>query len=509
MIVLRLFLILVLIAINGFFAAVEFSLVAMRQSRIRQLVKQGNLRAKIVETLAADMGTVVSGVQVGITLTSLALGYLGELTLAGFLDPLFHDVPGRYAALAAHTAALLVAFGLLTILQVVLGELVPKNLSLAQAERVALLVARPFQWFLNTFRWAIEFLDAFAGKFVKALGVKSTRAHAAIRSEEELRILVEQARERGVLAPAEERFIHGAMNLGDVQVREIMVPRPDIHALPADASLEDVMKIIAITQRSRIPVYQGTLDHVLGFVHIKDLIWILLDRARRAEDDQPSSDFHLKNILRDVLIVPESKPAIELLLEFRTHRTGLAMAVDEFGTILGLVTLEDILEQMVGEIHDEFDVVEHPLTLADGSVIFDASLKIHDLAQFHVNLPENFVYETLAGFVLSHLGFLPRGSESFEDHGYRFTIMEMEGRRISRVKVKRLDDVTALTPSAEKITVGAPSDSSPAPPASSSSVSSTTSSESREPSRRSRGKGRNSARENARDDAGENVREDK
>lgn len=450
MIVLRLFSILILIAINGFFAAVEFSLVAIRHSRIRQLVKHGNSSARIVEALAADMGTVVSGVQVGITLTSLALGYLGELTLARFLDPIFREVPGRYAAMAAHGAALVVSFALLTILQVVLGELVPKNLSLAQAERVALLIARPFQWFLRTFRWAIALLDVFAGKFVKALGVKMARTHSAVRSEEELRILVEQARERGVLAPAEERFIHGAMNLGDVQVREIMVPRPDIHALPADAPLEDVMKIIAITQRSRIPVYQGTLDHVLGFVHIKDLIWILLDRARRAEEDQPASEFHLKNVLREVLIVPETKPAIELLLEFRTHRTGLAMAVDEFGTILGLVTLEDILEQMVGEIHDEFDVVEHPLTLADGSVIFDASLKVHELAHFHVNLPENVVYETLAGFVLSHLGFLPRGGESFEDHGYRFTIMEMEGRRIARVKIRRLDDASALAPSSEK-----------------------------------------------------------
>jgi len=484
MIVLRLFSILILIAINGFFAAVEFSLVAIRHSRIRQLVKHGNASARIVETLAADMGTVVSGVQVGITLTSLALGYLGELTLAQFLDPIFREVPGRYAAIAAHGAALVVAFGLLTILQVVLGELVPKNLSLAQSERVALLIARPFEWFLKTFRWAIALLDVFAGKFVKALGVKTTRAHSAVRSEEELRILVEQARERGVLAPAEERFIHGAMNLGDVQVREIMVPRPDIHALRDDASLEDVMKIIAITQRSRIPVYQGTLDHVLGFVHIKDLLWILLDRARRAEEDQPAGDFHLKNMLREVLIVPETKPAIELLLEFRTHRTGLAMAVDEFGTILGLVTLEDILEQMVGEIHDEFDVVEHPLTLADGSVIFDASLKVHDLTQFHVNLPENVVYETLAGFVLSHLGFLPRGGESFEDHGYRFTIMEMEGRRIARVKIKRLDDASALTPSSEKdaVTSRASSSSSSTGASSSSSSSGT-----RETSRRTRG----------------------
>ncbi|MGH9731616.1 MAG: hemolysin family protein [Candidatus Acidiferrales bacterium] len=249
MIALHLFVIFVLIAINAFFAAVEFSLVAVRQSRVRQLVEQGDPRARVVELLIADMGTVISGVQVGITLTSLALGYLGELALANFLDPLFARVPGRYAPLIEHGLALLFAFILLTALQVVLGELVPKSLSLAHAERVALLVARPFRWFLRAFRWAIVLLNGVAGKFVKALGVKIPQSHSAVRSAEELRILVEQAGERGVLEPVEERFIQGAMNLGNVQVREIMIPRPDIHALPCNATLEDVMKIIAITQR--------------------------------------------------------------------------------------------------------------------------------------------------------------------------------------------------------------------------------------------------------------------
>ncbi|MHB8526437.1 MAG: hemolysin family protein [Candidatus Acidiferrales bacterium] len=451
MIVLRLFVIFVLVAINAFFAAVEFSFVAVRHSRVRQLVEQGDPRARVVEMLIADMGMVISGVQVGITLTSLALGYLGELTLANFLDPFFSGVPGRYAPLVVHGLALLAAFIFLTALQVVLGELVPKSLSLAHAERVALLVARPFRWFLRTFRWAIRLLNAIAGKFVRALGVKSPQSHSAVRSAEELRILVEQAGERGVLEPVEERFIQGAMNLGNVQVREIMVPRPDIHALPSNATLEEVMKVIAITQRSRIPVYEGNLDHVIGFVHIKDLIWVLLDRARRAEEHQPPAEFHLRHMLREVLIVPETKPAIELLLELRAHRTGLAMAVDEFGTILGIVTLEDILEQMVGEIHDEFDVVEHPLHLADGSMIFDAALNIRDLeSQFHIELPENPAYETLAGFVLTHLGFLPRGGETFEDHSYRFTIVEMEGRRIARVKIKRIEEADSAATVMEK-----------------------------------------------------------
>jgi CBS domain containing-hemolysin-like protein len=218
-----------------------------------------------------------------------------------------------------------------------------------------------------------------------------------------------------------------------------MVPRPDVHALPARASLEDVMTMFATTQRSRIPVYEGSLDHILGFVHIKDMIWVLLDRTRRAEESQPLPDFNLRAVLRDALIVPETKPVSELLLEFRARRTGLAMIVDEFGSILGLATLEDILEQMVGEIHDEFDVVERPLTLPDGGMIFDAAIKIRELeARYNIVLPEDPAYETVGGFVLNRLGFIPRGGESFETDGYRFTVMEMDHRRVSRLKIKPL-----------------------------------------------------------------------
>jgi CBS domain containing-hemolysin-like protein len=197
--------------------------------------------------------------------------------------------------------------------------------------------------------------------------------------------------------------------------------------------------MFATTQRSRLPVYDGSLDSILGFVHIKDVIWVLLERSRRADEHLPATDFQLKNALREVLIVPENKPASDLLVEFRSRRTGLAMVVDEFGSILGLVTLEDILEQMVGEIHDEFDVVEHPMLLADGGMIFDAAIKVRDLkTQYNIALADDSSYETVGGFVLSRLGFIPRGGESFEADGYRFTVMEMERRRVSRVKIKPL-----------------------------------------------------------------------
>ena len=444
---LHIFGMLFLIGVNAFFAAAEFSLVAVRLTRVRQLVEQGDPRARIVEHLLGDLGRVVSGVQVGLTIASLSLGYLGEITLAAIVRPFLQEFTRPWAPVLAHAVALVVVFGLLTFLQVVFGELVPKALSLARAERVALLIARPFSWFLATLSWAINLLDRTAERIVGMLGVAAPQSHTLVRSSEELQVMVQQARDRGVLPERESRFVQNAIELSRVQVREIMVPRPDVHALPADAPLEDTMRMFATTQRSRLPVYEGSIDHILGFVHVKDAMWVLLERSRAADENLPAPPFHLKNILREVLIVPETKPASELLLELRARRSGLAMVVDEFGSILGLVTLEDILEQMVGAIHDEFDVIERPLVLPDGGMIFDAAIKVRDLnAQYNIAVPDDPSYETIGGFVLSRLGFIPRGGESFESDGYLFTVMEMERRRVSRVKVKPLRPAAVLPP---------------------------------------------------------------
>jgi CBS domain containing-hemolysin-like protein len=435
----RLLGVLALVALNGFFAATEFSLVAVRLSRVQQLVAKGSARARVVELLLGDLHRVVSGVQLGITLSSLAIGALGESTLAKMFQAIWPGTPGARTALFAHAFALTCAFVLLSALHVVIGELVPKTLSLARAERVALLVAPPFQWFLNTFHWAINLLDGISGLIVKALGVNSAQVHGVAHSTEELQIQIQQARERGLIAPGEEKFILSAMELAQIQVREIMIPRPDMHTLPVESNLDDVMRAFATTQRSRIPVYRGTADHILGFVHIKDMLWILLDRERRLEENLPPPPFDLRRVLREVLIVPETKPANELLLELRARHVGMAVVVDEFGSILGLVTMEDVLEQMVGEIHDEFDVVERPLTLADGALIFDAALNVRDLdAQYSITLPEDPAYATVGGFVLDQLGFIPKGGESFEYGNSRFSVVEMDGKRVARVKIQRI-----------------------------------------------------------------------
>lgn len=459
MLFLRLVGVLGLVLINAFFAATEFSVVAVSHSRIRQLAQKGNARAKIVEHLLSDLGRVISGVQVGITLTSLALGYIGEVTLAEALSPAVSSITTRWAFIAVHTTALVLAFGTLTIVEVVLGELVPKGITLARPEKVALIIARPFSWFLHSFSWAIDLLDGVADKINRAIGVREPQGQHAVRSAEELQVLVEQARERGLLQAVEMQVIQGTIGLGEVQARQIMVSRLDIYALPMEASLDDVIRMFATTQRSRLPVYEGTLDHVAGFVHIKDMIWVLMERSRRAPD-APAFEFHLRQHLRPVLIVPDTKPVSELLVEMRTRRTGMVMVVDEFGSILGLVTLENILEQMVGEIHDEFDVIERPSPLPDGSLIFDAGLKIRDLeSQYNIVVPEDPAYETIGGFVLSRLGFLPRGGESIESNGYRFTVVNVDRRRISRIRVKAIDATLAPQPATTSR-----DDSSSAPP---------------------------------------------
>src|SRR6202007_800564 len=220
----------------------------------------------------------------GITLTSLAIGALGEMTLARLVQSLMPAQASVRTLILVHASALTLAFLLLSAIHVVFGELVPKTISLARAERVALMVSRPFLWFLNTFRWAIDFLEGASGMIVRAMGIMAPSGHGVAHSTEELQIQIQQARERGLLAPGEEKFILGAIELGQLQVREIMVSRPDMHALPGEVSLDEVLRGFATTQRSRIPVYRGSVDHILGFVHIKDMMWVLLDRERRLEE---------------------------------------------------------------------------------------------------------------------------------------------------------------------------------------------------------------------------------
>ena len=439
MILIGIFVVLLLVAANAFFVACEFSLVAVRPSRIEQLKQAGIARARTVESLLKDLDRILSGVQLGITMASLALGWLGELTLAAQLEPLFHSLGVPGASAIAHAVAVTVAFLAITTLHVVLGELVPKSMALQRAERVALVIARPMAVFMLTFGALIKLFDSASNAILRALGFRAVIGHALVRSTEELGVLLNQVRQHGVLEAHQARMLEGALELGLVEVRQVMVPRHDLVGISATAPLKEVMEVIHRHRRSRYPVYEGSPEQVLGVLHRKDIFQHLSERLERLQRGEPVPPFDLRQFVREALFVPETKSLAELLEEFRRSRRHLALVVDEFGSVQGMVTLADILETIVGEVRDEDELPPAQQMLTEGGRVLDARTNLLDLEHQHrIELPAGPGFETLAGFILSRLGFIPQGGESFLHDGLRLTVLEMDGRRVARVKIERL-----------------------------------------------------------------------
>jgi len=433
------FVVLLLVAANGFFVAVEFSLVAVRPSRIEQLRKRGDARARVVAGLLGDLDRVLSGVQVGITVASLALGWLGEQAVAGMVGPVFRNLGLPMVEALAHTVGVTVGFLIIASLHVVLGELVPKSLALERAERVALVIARPMAVFQAVFRPFIALFDRASVLVLRVMGVPPAKGHSVVRSPEELQVLLQQVRELGVLSEQQVRMLDGALELSSVQVREVMVPRDKMVGLPVGASLEETLAAVREHNRSRYPVYEGSMEQVVGSVHAKDLFRHLEDRMNRTASGAPLLPFDLRRFLRPALFVPETRPLAELLEDLRRRRAHLALVVDEFGSVQGMVTLADVVEPIVGEVADEYEAEPSAAREVRGGQVFDAGTSLHDLEHQHqIELPPGPGFETLAGFVLNRLGYLPSGGESFLHDGLRLTVIELDGRRISSVKIEKV-----------------------------------------------------------------------
>ncbi|MFQ5777827.1 MAG: hemolysin family protein [Terriglobia bacterium] len=431
--------VLLLVAANAFFVACEFSLVAVRPTRVHELKRAGNPRAHAVERLLKDLDRILSGVQLGITMASLSLGWLGELTVAGLLEPLLEELNFPWPTAVAHSLAVTVAFLAITTMHVVLGELVPKSMALQRAEKVALVIARPMAVFMLTFRPLINLFDRASNVLLRGLGFRATGGHALVRSVEEFRLLLNQVREHGVLEPQQARMLDGALELSEVQVREVMVPRADIVSLPVTASLEEALDRVRQHRRSRYPVYESSPEQVVGVLRAKDLSQHISERMRHAERGEALPPFTLWPFVREALFVPETKPLAELLEDFRRKRRHMAIVVDEFGSVQGMVTLADILESIVGEVHDEYEAPPPPQMLFEGGMVVDARISLHDLEHQHqIELPTGTGFETLAGFILNRLGFIPAGGESFLHDGLRLTVLEMDGRRVARVKIEQI-----------------------------------------------------------------------
>ncbi|HEY1802795.1 MAG TPA: hemolysin family protein [Terriglobales bacterium] len=447
-VLLRLFAILLLVAANAFFAAAEFALVSIRETRIQQLIDARRIGARIVQRLHRNLDEVVNGVQLGVTIVSLTLGWVGEPLLAQIMLGPVRDVP--HASVYAHGIAIAVAFILITFLHVILGELVPKSLALQRSEQVALAVAAPMDVFLTLTRPLIYLMSRSAALVLRTFGSRKLR-QGPVHSPDELKLIVTASRQLGQIPSAQEEMIHSALELENITAREVMVPRPDIFSLPGDLTLDEGLARIVEEQHSRIPIYdpQSGPEHIIGVLYEKDLMrWTRLRLATdptRGVISSRIAGMKINQIMREILVVPETKVLSELLEEFKQRRRHMAIVVDEFGSTAGVITVEDILEQLVGEMEDEFDVAppEQP-TLDDSILVLDGSLNILDLeAQYEMSLPHDAGFETLAGFVLAHLQKIPDTGESFEFEGHRFTVSEMDGYRIAKVKVEKLQPATA------------------------------------------------------------------
>jgi putative hemolysin len=445
-VLLRVFLVLLLVAANAFFAAAEFALVSVRDTRIQQLIEAHRIGARTVQKLHRNLDEVVNGVQLGITIVSLTLGWIGEPIVARIVESMgfINQVP--HAMIYAHGIAIVVAFTLITCLHVILGELVPKSLALQRAEQVALAVAAPMDVFLTLFRPLLFAMSRAAGTVLRVFGSPKIR-QGPIHSPDELKLIATASRQFGQIPPFQEEMIHHALELEDITVRQVMVPRPDIFSLPGDLSLDEALGRVVEEQHSRIPIYdpKSGPEHIIGVLYAKDLMrWTRLRLTINSGQAVAArvAAMKISQIMHDVLVVPETKVLTEMLDEFKDRKRHLAVVVDEFGSTAGVVTVEDILEQLVGEIEDEFDVPppEQPVLEGKIAVVLEGSAGLRDLeSQYQLALPRDAGFETLAGFVLARLQRVPAVGEAFDYDGHRFTVEEMEGRRIAKVMIEKLE----------------------------------------------------------------------
>lgn len=423
-------LIFVLILANGFFAASEIAMIAIRKSRIDTLLEKGVKSAATVARLKNDPDRFLATVQVGVTVVGSLASAIGGAAAIGFLKPRIEALPLPLVHRWAEAIAILVVVLPISYLTLVLGELVPKSLALRFSERIACLVARPINFLARATSFLVKTLTASSNAVLWIFGSRDSES-ASFISVEEVKSLIREGAAKGIFNETEKELIHSVFEFADTPVKAVMVPRTEIHALDIHSSSADAAKSFVESGFSRIPVYEGELDHVVGFLYNKDLFKALEEKT----------DFRIRDHLHPAFFVPSTLPISELLKQLQRRRLAMAMVVNEYGEIEGLATLEDLLEEIVGEIRDEYDREERgPLErLPDGSMVIQGSAQLKDLkTDFALPFDESSDYHTLAGFLLAKLKRIPRAGEWVEDNGYRLTIVDMEGRRIMKIKAEKI-----------------------------------------------------------------------
>ncbi len=433
-----------LILANGFFVAAEFAMVSIRDTRVQQLLAAGVSGARTVRRLQQSLDDFLPAVQLGVTLCSLALGWVGEPLAAGLFQSTFGLLlpslthPHAWAHVVAVTAVA-AGFMLISYFDVVIGELVPKALALRRAEALAIAVAPAMLGFMALTRPLVRFLNLSAATILRGFDVQMSE-RAQVHSPEELKLIATAAQRMGLLPKYQETIIHRALELEEIPVREIMTPRQKIFSIPSDMPLEEAGPRIVARKYSRVPVYDETRgpEFIVGVIYTRDLARLLLFRAGARTTGAAVVALRVGQIMRDVLVVPEAKPVLDLLRDFQQRRRHMAVVVDEYGSTVGLVTAEDAIEQLAGEFEDEYDAPSLPvLATASGALLMDGSVNLRDMeTQMQWNLPRDGGVETLAGFMLYRLGHIPEAGESIEFEGRKLTVTEMDGRRIARVRVE-------------------------------------------------------------------------
>jgi len=426
---LELILILIFILANGFFAGAEIAIISARKSRIKHLMERGSKQAEVVHKLQNEPENFIATVQIGITIVGMLAGAIGGAAAIEVIKPLLQDAPFEFIQNWSTPIAIAIVVLITSYLSIILGELVPKSLALRFSEPIALFVGKPIH-LLSRFSFIlVKLLTKSSSLFLKPFG-KMPPPEGSFVTEEEIKILLREGGEKGIFEKSEQELIHSVFEFVTTTVKEIMVPRPKIKAIAIDTSIEAAVDFVVECGFSRFPVYDGSMDDIKGILYEKDLLNIKVSKK----------DIGLKELIRPVYFVPETKKIDILLRELQRRRMHMAIVINEYGGVEGMVTMEDIIEEIVGEIEDEYDYEDRPVKiLKDGSMVIDASLPIRDLIDQHnLAIEESEEYETLAGLVLSLLQKMPRGGEIVKYGDYKLTIVDIEGKRISKVKLEKV-----------------------------------------------------------------------
>ncbi|NLE75712.1 MAG: HlyC/CorC family transporter [Chloroflexi bacterium] len=423
-----------LVLANGFFVAAEFSLVSVRRTRVNELLAAGRESARTVLHAIDDPDRFIAATQLGITMASLALGWIGEPALAHLLEPLLGWLPGAGSVVASHTLAVALSFFVITFLHVVVGELAPKSIALQYPEETAFRVAGPTILTENLTRPLIWLLNGAGNGVLRLVGLRAPTGHQRAHSVEELKMLIADSEQGGVLDMAEMEMLRRAFDFGERRVNEAMIPRPDVVGMEADATVADLLKVFRQARHSRFPVYEEDLDNVIGVVSIKDVLQALA--AGTIAYQRP-----LRSLAKPTLFVPETKSIASLLAQMRDQRIQLAVVIDEYGGTAGIVTAEELVEEIVGRISDDWvgdaDAVAQ---IDERTVEFDAQLRVDEVNdELGITLPTGDEYETVAGLILYRLQRIPKEGEGLQQGNLRLTVAKMEGPKITRVRIRRAE----------------------------------------------------------------------